>query len=235
MYATMRKHGFRIVWVLISLVMWTAAWGKGMGLSGRAAESPPPEHPGSTPEVVADERKSPQSPATGGWDFLSPGQVQAARAQPELPRPIADLVPPVYRDLVTEIARQYDLDARLLAAVISQESRWNPRLVSGAGDAGLMQIIPGTARWIASRLRLENYDLFDPRTNMEMGAWFLSRLVDQYGNWPQALAAYNGGPRAADRGAEFPYTVRILQLYHPTGTTALAEGTAAGRQAGPLQ
>lgn len=132
-------------------------------------------------------------------------------------RQIADLVPEEYQDLVLRTAAEFDMDPRILAAVGTVESQWYPRAEGAHGDTGLMQILPSTARWIASKLGWENYDLFDPATNMKMGAWYLYVLHREYGNWEMALAAYNGGPRSAHIGAEFPYTKRVLRVYHSRG------------------
>ena len=131
---------------------------------------------------------------------------------------IADLVPEEYRFLVLEVAEQFGLDPRLIGAVGMVESKWYPRALGTQGDSGLMQILPSTGRWIGRKLGLEEYDLFDPVTNVTMGAWYLRVLHDEYGTWEQALAAYNGGPRAAAIGADWPYTRRVLSLYQRQGS-----------------
>lgn len=128
-------------------------------------------------------------------------------------RKIANLVPVHYRDLVLDVAEQFGLDPRILAAVGSVESQWYARALGTHGDSGLMQILPGTAEWIAGKLGWERYDIYDPQTNMTMGAWYLYVLHKQYGDWGQALAAYNGGPRAAPRGATHPYTRLVMRVY----------------------
>lgn len=127
---------------------------------------------------------------------------------------IDDLVPEQYQRLVSEVAAEFGIDPRILAAVATVESRWNPRTVGSHQDSGLMQIIPSTAAGIAGGMGLEEYDIFDPRTNLSMGAWYLRRLHQAYGDWPQALAAYNGGPRAASVGAEHPYTKKVMGVYN---------------------
>lgn len=129
-------------------------------------------------------------------------------------RRIADLVPVQYRDLVIDVAGQFGLDPRILAAVGSVESQWYARALGTHGDSGLMQILPGTAQWIAGRLGWESYDIYDPQTNMTMGAWYLYVLHRQYGSWDQALAAYNGGPRAAPVGGGHPYTQLVMRVYN---------------------
>ncbi|MFB5083762.1 lytic transglycosylase domain-containing protein [Symbiobacterium thermophilum] len=126
---------------------------------------------------------------------------------------IADLVPPEFRQMVLDLSAQYGVDPRLVAAVGHVESRWNPRTVGTHNDTGLMQILPGTAQWIASRLGWTEYDLFDPWTNLHMGIWYLQALYREYGSWDKALAAYNGGPRQAHLGADHPYVGRVMRVY----------------------
>jgi soluble lytic murein transglycosylase-like protein len=141
---------------------------------------------------------------------------EAARQRAATER-IADLVPEQYQDLVLEVAGRFGVDARLVAAVGTVESRWNPHEYGSHGDSGLMQIIPPTARWIAARLGMQAYDLYDPATNLTMGTWYLSVLYHQYGNWDAALAAYNGGPKAAAVGANYPYTRLVMKVYNQKG------------------
>lgn len=142
-------------------------------------------------------------------------EVRQARARRQVAiAEFADLVPPEYRDLVLDIARQHGVEPRLLAAVGWVESQWYAYARGTQGDSGLMQILPSTGVWIASRLGMSDYDLYDPVTNLTMGAWYLRVLYNEYGSWDMALAAYNGGPRAAPRGAEFPYTRLVMSVYH---------------------
>ncbi len=138
-------------------------------------------------------------------------QADAERRR-ELAR-IADLVPPEFRQMVLDLSAQSGVDPRLVAAVGHVESRWNPRTVGSHNDTGLMQILPGTAQWIAGRLGWSEYDLFDPWTNLHMGIWYLHVLHQEYGSWEKALAAYNGGPRHAHLGAAHPYVGRVMRVY----------------------
>jgi soluble lytic murein transglycosylase-like protein len=128
-------------------------------------------------------------------------------------RQIGDLVPEEYRTMVMEVAERYEIDPRLLAAMGFVESRWHATSVGSHGDRGLMQILPSTAEWIAGKMGLKQYDLFDPMTNVTMGAWYLHVLQKEYGGWPQALAVYNGGPRAAEDGPNHRYYKRVMSVY----------------------
>lgn len=107
------------------------------------------------------------------------------------------LYPLDYEREINLYADQYNLDPNLIAAVIYVESRFNPEAVSPKGARGLMQIMPDTARWIASEISIDKFNndmLFEPGINLEIGSWYLSTLIKQFdGNLPVALASYNGG------------------------------------------
>ncbi len=99
-----------------------------------------------------------------------------------------------YAPLVASAAREFGLDASLIAAIASIESRWNPDAESRAGARGLMQIMPSTGR------RLRCGDLYAARDNLRCGARLLKRLLDRYdGRVDFALSAYAMGARVPDR------------------------------------
>lgn len=102
-----------------------------------------------------------------------------------------------YRDEVFYHAALHELDPLLVTAVISVESDFNPRAVSPKGARGLMQIMPETAQWAATQMKLAEFDverLFDPDVNVAIGVWYLATLTRQFdGDIVLALAAYNGG------------------------------------------
>ncbi|MCG0239878.1 MAG: lytic transglycosylase domain-containing protein [Firmicutes bacterium] len=104
-----------------------------------------------------------------------------------------------YRDEVFQAAARYGVSPYLVAAVIRQESHWQPGVVSRQGARGLMQVMPETGRWAATQMGLGPLDpdrLFDPAVNIEVGTWYLGFLMQKFdGNWAAALAAYNGGSR----------------------------------------
>jgi len=128
-------------------------------------------------------------------------------------RQIADLAPEEYRSLVVETAHKHGVDPRLIAAVITVETRWNALAVGSHGERGLMQILPSTGQWLARRMGLEQYDLADPATSIDMGAYYLALLIEQYGNPQRALAAYNGGPRAVRSWETNSYMQKVMDAY----------------------
>jgi hypothetical protein len=108
-----------------------------------------------------------------------------------------------YGSLIYETARKHQVNPRLVAALIRQESAGNVRAVSHKGARGLMQLMPATAR----RFGVRKEQLFEPQHNLEAGIRYLSWLVDQFPNdLAKILAAYNAGEGAVARyGGVPPY------------------------------
>ncbi len=101
--------------------------------------------------------------------------------------------------LIEAAAKAHQLPAKLLRAVVEQESGFRPCAVSAKGAQGLMQLMPATA----SDFQVK--DAFDPKDNLNAGAAFLRQLIEKYkGDLPSALAAYNAGPETVDRAAGAP-------------------------------
>jgi len=117
-------------------------------------------------------------------------------------------------DIIRQQAADKNLDPSLIAGVIYVESRFRDQ-TSHAGAKGLMQIMPSTADYIATKsggTRFVQGDLADPQINIAYGSWYLRYLLEHYhGNTILALAAYNAGEgkvdewwrEAADRGERF--------------------------------
>ena len=118
-----------------------------------------------------------------------------------IPRMLADEVYPLkYTDFIRTYSAKYDVDPALVAAVIFQESRFNPKAVSPVGAQGLMQFMPGTAATMAKETgHWPKYDIFDAETSVEFGAAHLRDLLNKYnGDVSQALVGYNAGTGTAD-------------------------------------
>ena len=105
-------------------------------------------------------------------------------------------------DVIRQQADSKGLDPSLIAGVIYVESRFRDQ-TSHAGAKGLMQIMPGTADYIASKsggTRFEQGDLASPQINIAYGSWYLRYLLEKYhGNEVLALAAYNAGEGEVDQ------------------------------------
>ena len=100
-----------------------------------------------------------------------------------------------YKTEIRTIAEFYDVNSALIASVINAESGYHPNAVSNKGAVGLMQVIPSTAEWVASKIGIDfSIDaLKHPRTNILIGTYYLKYLLDKFRDTKTALIAYNAG------------------------------------------
>jgi soluble lytic murein transglycosylase-like protein len=135
------------------------------------------------------------------WIIITAGVVLIVAAYFYLPSILGDTVYPLkYENFIVKYSKDYGVDPALVAAVIMQESRFNPSAVSGAGAQGLMQFMPGTASTMAREVGRTTYDIFDAETSVQFGAAHIRDLLLKYnGNVDAALAGYNAGTGNADR------------------------------------
>lgn len=96
-------------------------------------------------------------------------------------------------------AVEFGVEPALIFAVCEVESHFNPRALSPTGAVGIMQIMPSTGEWIASRLGVADYheeDLYDPTVNVRFGTYYLSYLGNLFSEEWQIIAGYNAGEGA---------------------------------------
>jgi len=109
--------------------------------------------------------------------------------------------PAPYRDSMQERIQENNLEEAWVYGLMRQESRFVSQAKSVAGAAGLMQVMPATARWIAQRLGIKGYkkDIIDQvDTNIKLGTYYMKNVLSSLGNNPVlASAAYNAGPGRA--------------------------------------
>ena len=104
------------------------------------------------------------------------------------------MFPRKYKIIVEKYSAFYGVDENLVYAVIKTESSFDVKAVSEKGAVGLMQIIPPTAEYISEKwFGGEEYDLFDPETNVKYGVKYLSCLIEKFNGVREGLAAYNAG------------------------------------------
>ena len=178
-----------------------------LGSRGLAQNAPPPAPP--KPAV--------EKPAAGQQQSVAAMQPSLAAQRASIAKQVGDrssesfflLGPPSQSDLVPVVApesdceplpasqldpliegaaRRQDLQPELLRSMVNQESGARPCAVSPKGAMGLMQLMPATAAQLGVK------DPFDPRENLNAGAWFLKQLLTIYDDLPLALGAYNAGP-----------------------------------------
>ena len=106
-----------------------------------------------------------------------------------------------FRAQFESAARAHDVDVALLYGIARQESRFAPDIVSSAGAVGLMQLMPGTARWVAKQLARNDFRpglIADTDLNTQFGAYYFKYWLERLDRMPAlAAAAYNAGPGRA--------------------------------------
>ncbi|MBU0674375.1 MAG: transglycosylase SLT domain-containing protein [Proteobacteria bacterium] len=143
-----------------------------------------------------------------------------ADSKGSLDRLISHLAPPIipdwdedpqtfYDPTIRLAARTYQIDPRLVKAIIKAESNFNFQAVSKRGALGLMQLMPGTAD------EMMISDPFDPRENIIGGTRYLRKVLGLFkGDLRLSLAAYNAGPnkvKTLGRIPDFPETISYIK------------------------
>ncbi|NUR56867.1 MAG: transglycosylase SLT domain-containing protein [Acidobacteria bacterium] len=148
--------------------------------------------------------------ATIAWVYHEKGELRRAiilmrRAYPQhlaaggegLPAEILQIIFPLtYWDSIKRNAALRGLDPYVVAALIAQESTFDPDARSIANAWGLMQIVPATGRRLAREVGVRRFTtamLTNPDLNIRLGTLYFSRLVQQFGGAYYALASYNAG------------------------------------------
>lgn len=111
-----------------------------------------------------------------------------------------------YDDAIRQVAKKYGADPVLVKALVWRESAFQPHKVGLSGERGLMQVGEAAATDWAKAMKIETFvptDLFDARTNLEAGTWYLQRAMQKWkakdDPLPFALAEYNAGATRMDR------------------------------------
>jgi soluble lytic murein transglycosylase len=201
------------------------------GTTAPAASTPPPTAPQirqlmaaglfetAEAEVRHAQRQWGSSPlleATLAWLFRERGEYRPAinlmkRAYPQYLSAQGHLLPVEARKIIFPLdfwpliqrhANHRGLDPYLIAALVAQESTFDPDIRSAANAYGLMQIVPSTGRRLARTLGIRRFStskLTDPETNVRMGTLYYKNLVTQFGGDHYALASYNAGESRVNR------------------------------------
>ncbi len=114
-----------------------------------------------------------------------------------LPRPYWEaLFPRPYWTDLKRFASANALDPYMVASLIRQESEFNPNAVSNKNALGLMQLLPKVGKGVAKQEKIRHFtvtQLFTPAMNLQLGTKYFRSMVDQFGGFEYALAAYNAG------------------------------------------
>jgi len=119
---------------------------------------------------------------------------------------------------VMQAARRYQVDERLIHAIIQVESSGNPaalnRNANGSKDIGLMQI---NSSWlpVLGRYGVKRHQLYDPCTNIHVGTWLLAGNIARYGHTWRAVGAYNARSHAKRES----YAAKVWRRYMTSGAS----------------
>jgi len=134
----------------------------------------------------------------GLWRLFNPQAAQNAansvsETVSEAVQNITDLFPKAapYQDAITGAQNKYGIPSNYLAKLLHAESSYDPAIISGqrkstAGAVGIAQFMPATAAELG-------VNPTDPMSAIDGAGRYLSQLYAQFGNWPEAIAAYNWG------------------------------------------
>jgi soluble lytic murein transglycosylase len=153
---------------------------------------------------------SPQLQATIALAHRRLGNVRAGinamkRAYPQylaaggetLPSEIREVIFPVdFWPLLQKYSKQRGLDPFVVAALVAQESNFDPVVRSHANAYGLMQVLPSTGRQYARKLGVRPFStrrLTEPEVNVRLGTQIFADSIKKFGGLHFALAAYNAG------------------------------------------
>lgn len=112
------------------------------------------------------------------------------------------MFPLAFDETLRSEAAEQGLDPAIVAALICQESSFDPKAVSKAGARGLMQVMPATGRSLARQagVRYRTALLHQPARSLDFGTRYLAQMIERFdGRVERALAAYNAGPHRVDK------------------------------------
>jgi soluble lytic murein transglycosylase-like protein len=187
---------------------------------------------GAANEPASTERGSP-APAPQNSNFESP----PAGQQPKLPTSASG--PADYRALAAAEATRGGLPPEVADSIMAVESGYNPDAVGGAGEIGLMQILPSTARMLG--FNGSNAELAVPQTNIRYGVAYLARAWRLAGGDICTAAmkyrAGHGETRFSYLSVNYCIAVRsklMARGFRVTGTVPVATfgGAGGGKTAG---
>jgi len=113
---------------------------------------------------------------------------------------LRQLYPKGYSEYVEKYSKKYNVDSKLIYAIIKEESNFNKDANSHKDAIGLMQLVQNTADEVGSKIGIEDINLNNPETNIEIGTKYISDLIIKYnGSVKLAVVAYNAGIGNVDR------------------------------------
>lgn len=120
-----------------------------------------------------------------------------------------------FDDIIQKASDTYGIPVKMIKAVIKQESGFNTNATSGAGAAGLMQLMPATAASLGVT------DSYNAEQNIMAGTKYLKQMLNQFGDYKTMLAAYNAGPGNVNKYGGIPpftetqnYVTKVMNTFN---------------------
>lgn len=116
-----------------------------------------------------------------------------------------------YAKYIIDSSKRHRLDPYLVTAIIAVETgrTFNPHLVSKHGAIGLMQILRSHAKWMGVKER----DLYNPKTNIELGTKYLAYLINKFGKRLGTIAYNQGEGRVIKGNYRTWYYEKVMKTY----------------------
>lgn len=122
-----------------------------------------------------------------------------------------------YEERMKSAAKKHGFDWRALPAIAGNESSCDPEAVGKAGEEGMYQFLPETARMVIKEHGLRGINLFDPDDATEVAALHFSDLLKEFkGDYNRAIAAWNMGKEEARKlkePSDWTYVKRVTYIY----------------------
>lgn len=134
----------------------------------------------------------------------------------------AELVfPRLYKNEIAQISKKTGVSSELIYSIIRQESAFDPMARSHADALGLMQLLPSIAVLTAKENKIpfkDDFDLYKPEINIELGAFELKKLLQQYNQqFILAVARYNASENAIDGWLKQRYSTNPIEFIEDIG------------------
>lgn len=98
-----------------------------------------------------------------------------------------------YREYIKVEAEKNEIEESVIFSIIKIESNFDKKAESKVGAKGLMQIMDKTADYISKVQKIEEYDIYDEKTNIKFGCWYFGYLTKKFDKMETAVVAYNAG------------------------------------------
>ncbi len=114
-----------------------------------------------------------------------------------------------YDEYITQCCNQYNVSKDLVYGIVKAESNFDKNALSNKGAVGLMQLMPDTAVFVAQKQNITNFNLTDPKDNIQLGICYVAYLQQKFNSQKDVVCAYNAGENNVkqwkEKGQDIPF------------------------------